>query len=142
MNSKEREEDALKWLDRARKDLRAAKTLLDTEEPDFDLACYLSQQCAEKSLKALLIALGVRFAYKHDLEYLVGLLPTNEREKFHGVELEWLSGWATEGRYPSEAGGATREDAQRAIRTAEAVYSKVEFAFNKLGKPSDGCPNT
>lgn len=82
---------------------------------------------------------NVRFAYKHDLEYLVGLLPTNEREKFDGVELEWLSGWATEGRYPSEAGGATREDAQRAIRTAEAVYSKAEFAFNKLGKPSDGC---
>lgn len=66
MNDKEREEEALKWLDRARKDLRAAKMLFNNdEEPDFDLACYLSQQCAEKSLKALLIYLGIRFAYKH-----------------------------------------------------------------------------
>ena len=54
MNDKERKEEVLKWLDRARKDLRAAKMLFNDKEPDFDLACYLSQQCAEKSLKALL----------------------------------------------------------------------------------------
>ncbi|HBT46948.1 MAG TPA: DNA-binding protein [Peptococcaceae bacterium] len=126
MNDKEREEEALKWLDRARKDLRAAKMLFNNdEEPDFDLACYLSQQCAEKSLKALLIYLGIRFAYKHDLEYLMGLLPANEQGKFAEVELEWLSSWATEGRYPGDAAGATREEAQKAIDIAETVYNKV-----------------
>jgi len=127
MNDKERKEEALKWLDRARKDLRAAKMLFNDEEPDFDLACYLSQQCTEKSLKALLIYLGIRFAYKHDLEYLMGLLPASEQEKFAEVELEWLSIWATEGRYPGDAAGATREDAQKAIDIAETVYNKVVF---------------
>ncbi|QGP94139.1 HEPN domain protein (plasmid) [Neomoorella glycerini] len=129
MNSSEREQEALKWQDRARRDLRVAKMLFYDKEPEFDLACYLSQQCAEKSLKALLIRLGIRFAYKHDLDYLVGLLPPEEQEKFYNTRLEWLSGWVTEGRYPGDAAGATREDAQNAIEIAEAIYNNVSNAL-------------
>ena len=102
MNNSEREQEALKWINRAKKDLRAAKTLFADEEPDYELSCYLSQQCVEKSLKALLIWLGIKFAYKHDLEYLAGLLPPGKQEKFAEIELEWLSGWSTEGRYPTD----------------------------------------
>ncbi|MCG0279038.1 MAG: HEPN domain-containing protein, partial [Thermanaeromonas sp.] len=69
----------------------------------------------------------IRFAYKHDLEYLMGLLPADEQEEFAEMELEWLSIWATEGRYPGDVGGATREDAQKAIDIAETVYNKVAF---------------
>ncbi|APC08609.1 HEPN domain-containing protein [Neomoorella thermoacetica] len=123
MNSREREQDALKWQDRARRDRFYDK------EPEFDLACYLSQQCAEKSLKAFLIRLGIRFAYKHDLDYLVGLLPPEDQEKFYNTRLEWLSGWVTEGRYPGDAAGATREDAQNAIEIAEAIYNNVSKAL-------------
>lgn len=125
MNSSERKEEALKWQDRARRDLRVAKMLFYDKEPEFDLACYLSQQCAEKSLKALLIHRGIRFAYRHDLDYLVGLLPPGEQETYYNIRLEWLSGWVTEGRYPGDTAGATKEDAQRAIEIAEVIYNNV-----------------
>lgn len=125
MNSKERKQEAEKWLAKAKSDLRVAKMAFEDAEPEYHLSCYLSQQCAEKALKALLIRLGIKFAYKHDLEYLVGILHPEDQAWFDDMGLEWLTDWATEGRYPGDVPEATRDDAQRAIEMAENVYDKV-----------------
>ncbi|CEP69239.1 HEPN [Moorella glycerini] len=126
MNTEEREQEALRWLDKARRDLRVARMAFnDEEEPEFGLACYLSQQCAEKSLKALLIRLGIKFAYKHDLSYLVELLPPEDQTAFSEMELEWLADWVTEGRYPGDTLEATNDEAQKAIAMAEDIYNKI-----------------
>ncbi|MBC7341481.1 MAG: HEPN domain-containing protein [Clostridia bacterium] len=123
MSSEVRKQEAAKWLDKARRDLRVAKMAFNDRDPETDLACYLSQQCAEKSLKALLIQHGIRFAYKHDLAYLVDLLPPNEQQLLAKFDLDWLTDWATEGRYPGDAPPATNEEAKKAIEMAEAIYN-------------------
>lgn len=125
MNSNEREREAEKWLGKAKSDLRVAKMALEDAEPECDLACYLLQQCAEKSLKALLIRLGIRFAYKHDLDYLIGLLPPDVQMRFADIELAWLTDWGITGRYPVNMAAATVNDARRALKMAQDVYDMV-----------------
>ncbi|PRR71966.1 HEPN domain-containing protein [Neomoorella humiferrea] len=126
MNNEERKQEALRWLKRAKGDLRVARlTLGDEEGPEYGLACYLAQQCAEKSLKAILISMGIKFSYKHDLEYLVEILPAENKAAFSEMELEWLSNWVTEGRYPGDWPEATQEDAKKAIEMAEAIYNNI-----------------
>jgi len=125
MNSKEREREAEKWLGKAKSDLRVAKMALEDAEPEHDLACYLLQQCAEKSLKALLIKLGIRFSYKHDLDYLAGLLPPDKQMLFVDIELAWLTDWGVTGRYPVNMAAATENDARRALQIARNIYDIV-----------------
>ncbi len=125
MNNDLRELESLKWLDRAKSDLRVAKMAIADEEPEFGLTCYLSQQCAEKSLKSLLIKLNIRFNYKHNLDYLAGSLPPNYEEIFNQLDLEWLSDWITEGRYPGDYPEATWADANKALQMAELIYLEV-----------------
>lgn len=125
MNSREREQEAQKWLDKARSDLRVARMAFENAEPEYDLACYLSQQCAEKSVKALLIRLGIRFPYKHDLDYLIRLLPPDKQILFADIELAWLTDWVTTGRYPGDVVAATADDARRAVEMAQTVYDRV-----------------
>jgi HEPN domain-containing protein len=43
--------EATRWLETAIEDLEAAQVLLEREK--FSHACFLAQQCGEKSLKAL-----------------------------------------------------------------------------------------
>lgn len=131
MSSDIREIEVLKWLDRAKSDLRVAKMAFKDMEPEFGLTCYLSQQCAEKSLKALLIKLNIRFSYKHNLDYLVAILPDKYEEMFSKMEMEWLSDWITEGRYPGDYPGATRDDANKAIQMAEEIYNMVQKIIRK-----------
>jgi HEPN domain-containing protein len=49
-------EEGQRWLSQAAEDLRWAKHL--AEEGGWHLACFLSQQVAEKALKAFLYAQG------------------------------------------------------------------------------------
>ncbi|KYH32986.1 HEPN domain-containing protein [Neomoorella mulderi] len=130
MNVEERKQEALKWLKKAKGDLRVARlAFTDREGPEYGVACYLAQQCAEKSLKAFLISTGIEFAYKHDLEYLIELFPDEDKAAFAGIELEWLSDWVTEGRYPGDWPEATHEDAKKAIAMAEAIYNNIVEAL-------------
>jgi HEPN domain-containing protein len=80
-------------------------------------------------LKAFLISTGIEFAYKHDLEYLIELFPDEDKAAFAGIELEWLSDWVTEGRYPGDWPEATHEDAKKAIAMAEAIYNNIVEAL-------------
>lgn len=112
-----------RWINKAKSDLRVARMAFNDSVPEYSLACYLSQQCAEKSLKALLIWLDVRFLYKHQLDYLVELLPPDYQRLFEEMDIEWLSDWVTEGRYPGDYPEATRDDAQKAINMAEKIFT-------------------
>ena len=62
-----RNEVACRWLEKAEKDLRVARKILD--EPDY--SAFHSQQAAEKALKALLIALGKRPPRTHNIGLLL-----------------------------------------------------------------------
>jgi HEPN domain-containing protein len=44
------------WLAKAQADLRMCELAARADTPMWDQACFHAQQCAEKSLKALLVA--------------------------------------------------------------------------------------
>ncbi len=58
-------EDVEKWLDKARDDLKKARD--NFKIGNYDLASFMSQQCAEKSLKAFLILKDEHLVKTHDL---------------------------------------------------------------------------
>ncbi len=60
------------WIIKAQEDEKAVKALL-REKVSFSVACFLSQQIAEKSLKAFLVANNKEAPKIHQLERLIGL---------------------------------------------------------------------
>ncbi len=67
--------EAERWLAYAESDLRAARALLDDPDHFPRQVCFLSQQAAEKALKAVLVLANVDFPRSHDLDYLRDLVP-------------------------------------------------------------------
>jgi HEPN domain-containing protein len=54
------------WMEKAGGDLAAGKQLLSFPDAcQCEIVCYHAQQCVEKSLKALLVHLGVDFPKTH-----------------------------------------------------------------------------
>ena len=64
------------WIAKAAGDLAAAKTLLQASVPQWT-AAFHAQQCVEKCLKAVLVALDRPFPMSHDIRGLVLLLPAD-----------------------------------------------------------------
>jgi len=88
--------DAKIWINYAESDLHAAYTLLESKEFFPLQICFLSQQCAEKAIKAILVFEDVNFPKVHDLDRLLDLTPKgwNIKEKF--PDLAELTIWAME----------------------------------------------
>jgi HEPN domain-containing protein len=68
---KERHE-ARRWLDTAREDLEAARSLLESAK--FSHSCFFSQQAGEKAVKALWYLLG-QDPWGHSIQKLIAELP-------------------------------------------------------------------
>jgi HEPN domain-containing protein len=101
------------WLERARSDLQLGRAALRTRGVMPEDACFHAQQCAEKSLKALLLFKGIHFPKTHAIEVLLDLLkaqnvniPTSVDEAFV------LSEYAVQTRYPGEWEPVTKAEAQ------------------------------
>ena len=62
----------------------------------------------------------------HDLLRLVRMLSTDAAEPFLDVELEELTQWAIEGRYPEDLDEAATADATRAVELAALVVAASE----------------
>ena len=92
-------------------------------------ACFHAQQCAEKYLKALLIAKKQPFPKTHDLRLLsnlctqAGIWVEPDRD-----QLDLLSLYAVRARYPGDA--PTVDDAREALKITQAVR---RFARKWLG---------
>ena len=69
--------DPSDWLHKARQDARSARRLL-TAPPELEVAAYHLQQAAEKAIKALLTAGGIKYPRGKgaglDLDALAGLV--------------------------------------------------------------------
>ena len=62
------------WVEKAEGDFGSAnRELRARKSPNYDSACFHSQQCAEKYLKARLQESNIRFAKTHDLEELINM---------------------------------------------------------------------
>lgn len=59
-------------------------------------------------------------------------LPAREQERFVGIDIEQLSRWAIEGRYPDDYDEATSEDAAEALGEALRVLEAVRVRLDQL----------
>ncbi|MCD6413931.1 MAG: HEPN domain-containing protein [Elusimicrobia bacterium] len=113
------------WLNLAFEDLRAAKLLF--REKIFSYACFHSQQCAEKALKALIEMKGM-VPKIHSIAELLKIcrklrLPLPEFDR----SLVFLDKFYTLTRYPFVPGmvkgkNPNRSDSDAAIKISEKIY--------------------
>jgi HEPN domain-containing protein len=71
-------DDPREWLNRAARNLSQAQGNPQFTDVYLEDLCFQAQQAAEKSLKAVLIACGVRFPYTHDLATLISLIEARQ----------------------------------------------------------------
>lgn len=127
-------DDPLEWLNRARSNLEMAKAGTRLRTVYFEDPCFEAQQAAEKAIKAVLLHLGIRFPYIHDLADLLDLIKTAGKKLPKGVQdADRLTRFAVVTRYPGLAEPVTRQDLLRAVKIAENV---VRWAGNMMAKKS------
>ncbi len=122
------------WLKRAKSNLTRAKL----PKPDgviWEDHCFDAQQAAEKSIKALLLFLGIQFRFVHDIAELMTLLEN------HGVILPEeikaaaeLTNYAVETHYPGPTEPVTEEEYKQALQIAEAVFAWCEAKIENGAK--------
>jgi HEPN domain-containing protein len=127
--------EAERWLEQAEDDLRWAAHLRDAGA--HNIACFLSQQVAEKALKALLYHSGEELVVGHSVQDLC--------DRASGVWpdiAERCPGWGTldalyiPTRYPDALPGsipARVYDQSAADRAVAVATEVVEAARSKLG---------
>lgn len=117
--------EAKRWHQTATEDLTAAKVLYETGH--YAQACFYSQQCAEKAVKALWLMLG-EDPWGHSIQKLIQDFPRKEllKEYMQWVEYgAFLDKFYIPTRYPNGLPDLTPgqvyrcEDAQQAIEKAE-----------------------
>jgi len=118
------------WIAKAEGDfITAGRELRARKSPNYDSACYHSQQCAEKYLKAVLQANDKHIPKIHYLlELLALILKFDSSYEFLKADLEVLEGYSVRFRYPGEF--AERDEAKAAYQAVKAVR---EFIRHKLG---------
>jgi HEPN domain-containing protein len=117
------------WVEYAEDDFIVAKSSLRRSKPLTTPSCFHSQQCAEKYLKAMLVAKDVEFPKTHDLLILDALCDkAGILTGFTKEELGRLSGYAIHTRYPGNQ--LTLDDARDAL---EIVSHVRRFARSFLG---------
>lgn len=139
-------EGAQAWLRKADNDILSADNNLASTQVPYDAVCYHSQQAAEKSLKALLVYLGVQPLRTHDLlailqelrRYLTSPVPDNVER-----QCVVLNPYAVEVRYPDDESNPSLEDAREARESAGTVYRWVrQFIPKKEPDSASGPPKS
>ncbi|MEO8908846.1 MAG: HEPN domain-containing protein [Gemmatimonadaceae bacterium] len=113
------------WMRIVRRDLYHVRHHLEDDLEDWsDEICYLSQQAAEKALKALIVSRHERPAHTHNLRRLLATARSFSSD-LDGLDADCglLTGYSTEPRYPGPA--RNRRQALAAIAAAERIVAAV-----------------
>lgn len=122
------------WINFADEDLRSANVLL--KEGIFNQGCFHSQQCVEKSLKAL-IESKEKVPKIHKLGDLVEFcLRLGFPIENYRTDFEFLDKFYTSTQYPFivgmlPGGLPTREDAEKSLHTANKIYDFVRRVLSE-----------
>ncbi len=140
MSKKRREEEAVNWFSQAKYDLKAAEWNLEGEF--YNTVCFMSQQCAEKALKALVYYanLSRRKMLTHSVFELIQLgskiLP--ELDEFvddaRNLDLHYIPSRYPNGLvsgYPHIFYG--RKTAEEALESATRIFKAIERYFIAQG---------
>jgi HEPN domain-containing protein len=117
------------WIEKAEGDYHSAlREYRARNHPNYDAACFHAQQCIEKYLKGLMQHYGINFQKTHDLVVLLeALLPRFPIWEQWRDDLELLSQYAVEFRYPGEFAG--REDARQSVSAAKRFRTEIRRAL-------------
>lgn len=107
--------EVLEWLTLAQSDLRSARALAAAGTEHARQTAYLSQQAAEKALKAFLRARLVRFPFTHSINALRDLVMPFASWAAELADADRLTSFATTTRYPGMGIQVTSGDAQWAL---------------------------
>lgn len=119
------------WLLKAESDLKIGRDELATEAPATDAIAFHMQQCAEKYLKAFLIFHAKEIRKTHDLSELIQRCSEIDPDftTLYGLNVDRLTEYANEMRYPGDVLFPSLEETQRAVGLAEKVK---QFVLKKL----------
>lgn len=121
--------DTEEWVDKAENDWKVARREMQSTDPTWDTICFLSQQCAEKYLKAFLEEQSLQPWKTHDLAALydagAGGLPELAVQR---PKLLRLGSFGLAVRYPGTY--ANQIVAEQALQLAEDVRTVIR---SKLG---------
>jgi len=108
----------------AKKDLKAAKILALSENPDVEIVGFHLQQATEKTLKAWLVTLAEPTIKTHDLSYLLNKLESHQQNIDGLWSLTELNPFAVQFRY----GLCDNEpfDWQQAYEDIQILIKRVE----------------
>lgn len=128
---KEAKEEGKRWLEQAIEDLKWAKDL--AERGGYHIACFLSQQVGEKTLKAFLYAQGEEIVIGHSVERLCHLAAKYEDNFLKKVK-KWaiLDSFYIPTRYPNglpdsiPAKVYTSDAAREAVRLAGEIVDYIK----------------
>lgn len=114
------------WWELAQSDLRVAAVVAALQPPEWRLVCFLSQQAAEKALKALMEARQVSVPRTHDLALLAEKLQVLVPVEAIADAALLLSIYGVGPRYPGPAGAANADEALAALAAARQVVAWAE----------------
>ncbi|MCD7804772.1 MAG: HEPN domain-containing protein [Oscillospiraceae bacterium] len=122
-------DECKRWLHMADMDFGVAEHLFKTYYPKpCEIVCYHCQQCAEKAIKAIIIAVGAsgEAPKVHDLSYLLNQLAdiVEIDEKYYDYA-DTLTPYGVSVRYPNELFLEERH-AEKAIQMADEVLKWVK----------------
>ena len=86
---------------------------------------FLTQQAAEKALKAGLFAALVAAPRIHGLQQLLDRYPAGDEPAINLDDLDLLDPWVFDGRYAADLPDLTDRDARRLMTAAERVVDAV-----------------
>ncbi len=117
------------WVDKAEGDFSSMEREGQVQDaPNYDLICYLAQQCAEKYLKARLQEANSAFPKTHNLPALLELvLPVEPSWNLLQVPLTRLDDYSVEFRYPGQ--DAVSADAHEARKFCRVVREVARRSF-------------
>jgi HEPN domain-containing protein len=122
------------WLRKAEVDRRIARKGVRQRPPEYDDACFHSQQAVEKYLKALLCERGQTVPHTHDLVRLINLLlPSDPSLRPLRKPAGRLTSYAVRFRYPGAH--ADKRRAVAAVKIAERARAEVRRLLGLRPRP-------
>ena len=114
------------WIKKSEGDVGTAVRESSVKEgANWDAVSFHAQQAVEKYLKGILQEIEKPFSKTHDLSVLLELALSEFPElSVLADDLEWLSAFAVEFRYPGEE--ALEEDAKHALAIMERALSLLK----------------
>lgn len=121
------------WVKKAENDFKVARLMLSRRKDRVpDAACFFSQQCIEKDLKARMVEAGLSFPKTHDLFVLVNLCAVVEPTwRRFAKALDAVTGYAVDVRYPGHF--ATLREARAALKHCRALRAVVRRSLGLRG---------